>query len=181
MRRKYSPLPVMRHKYPAKLRFQRAGERTRTARRCMPFSGARIQRLGLSRQRLVGGRVGEGRTEGKREGGEALIEFPQRGGTTRWLSWVARPPCKERGGDRCDATGSQAVATRALLPLGTPGSHGGGQRSVGHGRCASFSGGVVRAGRSRLRLGALCLFFCVCVCVRVRFFIFLSCSPSSAP
>lgn len=65
-------------------------------------------------------------------GGEALIEFPQRGGTTRWLRWVARPPCKERGGDRCDATGSQAVATRALLPLGTAGSHGGGQRSVGH-------------------------------------------------
>lgn len=135
---------------------------------------------------MVGGRSrgGEdGRREGEREGGEALIEFPQRGGTTGWLRWVARPPCKERGGDRCDATGSQAVATRALLPLGTPGSHGGGQRSVGHGRCASFSGGVVRAGRSRLRLGALCLFLRVSVraCVRARFFIFLSCSPSSAP
>lgn len=52
-------------------------------------------------------------------------------------------------------------------PSARRGSHGGGQRSVGHGRCASFSGGVVRAGRSRLRLGALCLFsFCVCVCVR---------------
>lgn len=176
-RRKYSPLPVMRHKYPAVPASRRENADGLSLH---AFFGCEDTKIGSVPSAVGGGREGEGRTEGKREGGEALIEFPQRVGTTRWLRWVTRPPCKERGGDRCDATGSQAVATPALLPLGTPGSHGGGQRSVGHGRCASFSGGVVRAGRSRLRLGALCLFF-LCVRACVCFFIFLSCSPSSAP
>lgn len=121
MRRKYSPLPLMRHKYPAKPPVQRARERTPAAR-CrfgMRGSGVGVDRGG--RRRAEEG--GAGRRKAG-EGGEPLIEFPQRGGTTRWLRWVARPPCKERGGDRRDATSSQAVATWVLLPLGTAGSHG---------------------------------------------------------
>lgn len=96
MRRKYSPLPVMRHKYPAKLRFQRAGERTRTARRCMPFSGARIQRLGLSRQRWVGEEKGR---EGRRESGRAgrlLLNFPREAGRRGgWDGWRGLPVRRE--------------------------------------------------------------------------------------
>lgn len=57
--------------------------------------GVRIQRL--SHQ------VTEGRT--------AVIEFPQRGGGNEVAEMGGAASCKERGGDRCDASNSQAVTT----------------------------------------------------------------------
>lgn len=42
-----------------------------------------------------------------------------------------------------------------LLPSALRSPPGGGQRSVGHGRCTPFNSGIFRGGRSRLCLGAL--------------------------
>lgn len=143
MRRKYSPLPVMRHKYPAKLWVL---SEHKTARCCMR-PRVRIQRL--SHQ------VTEGRTALER----LLLNFPREAEGTRWLRRVAQPPVR-----REEEIAATRVARKLSLherapPLGTAYSPRGGQRSVGHGRCAPFNSGVVRGGRSRLCLGALCLFF----------------------
>lgn len=48
---------------------------------------------------------------------EPIIEFPQRGKEKRVAEVGGRVPCKERGGDQCDASSSQAVTTRGAPPL----------------------------------------------------------------
>lgn len=48
---------------------------------------------------------------GENGAGEAVIEFPQRGGGNEVAETGGAASCKERGGDRCDASSSQAVTT----------------------------------------------------------------------
>lgn len=96
MRRKYSPLPVMRHKYPAKLWFWAS------------TNGPLLHASGCEDTEIVPS------SDGGEDGtGEAVIEFPQRGGGNEVAEMAGAASCKERGGDRCDASSSQAVTTWA--------------------------------------------------------------------
>lgn len=135
MRRIYNPLPVMRHKFPAKLVWHHHNTLL-----CVPV-GVRIARLWSP-------------ISDKRDGcrgyywisPEAKNEVAGVGGTAL---------CKERGRGQCDVSSSQAVTTRELLPSNPPPNRG--QRSVGHRRWAPLSGGVTGKEASQGTVGCLCV------------------------